>query len=160
MSPESQEIYRQPNQGEAYWVLGDLYTLKAVGEQTENHYALVEMLIQPQSGTPLHIHSQEDESFYIQTGTFEFQLGDHTCRATPGTFLQSPKGQMHRFINVGTEPGKLLCWVTPSGLEYFFAEIGIPATEASTSPSPTDLEKITAAAPKYGLTMIPQAQSE
>ncbi|BAY29576.1 cupin 2 domain-containing protein [Nostoc carneum NIES-2107] len=157
MTINLQGVLQQPGQGSAYWVLGDLYTFKAVGEDTGKAYALVEIIVQPQNGTPPHIHTHEDEAFYIQEGELEFQLNEQTLIATPGTFLHSPKGQLHRFTNIGTQPAKLLCWVTPAGLEKFFMEIGVPAIEMSQSPTvtPADIEKVMLFAPKYGLEIIP-----
>ncbi|MBD2162811.1 quercetin 2,3-dioxygenase [Calothrix membranacea FACHB-236] len=157
MTINLQGILQPPGQGSAYWVLGDLYTFKAVGEDTGKAYALVEIIVQPQNGTPPHIHTHEDEAFYIQEGELEFQLNEQMLIATPGTFLHSPKGQLHRFTNIGTQPAKLLCWVTPAGLEKFFMEIGVPAIEMSNLPTvtPADIEKVMASAPKYGLEIIP-----
>jgi quercetin dioxygenase-like cupin family protein len=157
MTVNQQGLFHQPGQGSSYWVLGDLYTFKAVGEDTGQAYALVEITVRPQSGTPPHIHSHEDEAFYIQEGEFEFQLDEQIILANPGTFLHSPKGQLHRFTNIGLESAKLLCWVTPAGLEKFFIEVGVPVSERMSSPavSPADIEKIMAAAPRYGLEIIP-----
>jgi quercetin dioxygenase-like cupin family protein len=135
MTVNLQGVVQQPGQGSSYWVLGDLYTFKAVGEDTGKAYALVEIIVQPQNGTPPHIHSHEDEAFYIQEGELEFQLDEQIVVATPGTFLHSPKGQLHRFTNVGTQP----------------------AAEITHSPTvtPADIEKVLTAAPRYGLEIIP-----
>jgi quercetin dioxygenase-like cupin family protein len=154
----SQEVVMKPGRGSSYWVLGDLYTFKAVGEDTGNAYALVEIVVQPQNATPPHIHSREDEAFYIQEGELEFQLGEQTIVATAGTFVHSPKGQLHRYANIGSKPAKTLCWVMPAGFEKFFAEVGVPVTEPLTTPpaiSPAVIEKVMATAPKYGLEIIP-----
>ena len=148
----------QPSQGSSYWVLGDLYTLKATGEQTGQAYALVEILVQPNNGTPPHIHSREDEAFYIQEGEVEFQLETQTTVATAGTFLHSPKGQLHRYTNIGSKPAKMLCWVIPAGLEKFFAQVGVPVSNNTIQPpkvTPADIEKVMATASKYGLEIIP-----
>jgi quercetin dioxygenase-like cupin family protein len=157
MTIHQQGLLQQPGQGSSYWVLGDLYTFKAVGAETGQAYALCEIIVQPQSGTPPHIHSHEDEAFYIQSGELEFQLDEQTIVATPGTFLHSPKGQLHRFTNLGDMPAKLLFWVTPAGLEQFFAEVGIAVELFAVPPAvtPEDIEKIMATAPKYGLEIIP-----
>lgn len=158
MTVNQDGLLLQPDQGSTYWIAGTLYTFKAVGEETGQAYALFELLVQPQSGSPPHIHTHEDEAFYIQEGEFEFQLNEQIIVATAGTFLHSPKGQLHRFTNIGTTPAKMLCWVTPVGLEKFFAEVGKPGVDPSAEPplvSPTDLEKILTAAPKYGLEIIP-----
>lgn len=145
-------------QGDSYWVLGDLYTFKATGEETDGKYALLELIIQPQDGTPPHIHSREAEAFYIQTGEVEFQLDERTVIATAGTFLHSPPGQRHLFVNKSGMPAKMLCWATPAGVEKFFAEIGKKVDDPTAPPppvTPADLEKVMEIAPKYGITILP-----
>jgi quercetin dioxygenase-like cupin family protein len=151
-------LVSQAGEGSSYWVLGDLYTFKAVGADTGEAYALFEVVVQPQSGTPPHRHTQENESFYVQEGTFEFQLEAEAIVATAGMFLHSPKGQLHRFTNIGSAPAKMLVWVTPAGFEKFVAEVGLAAkAQITRSPgvNPADLEKILAAAPKYGIEILP-----
>ncbi|HEY9824088.1 MAG TPA: cupin domain-containing protein [Stenomitos sp.] len=152
-------LVQQPGEGISYWFDRDLYTFKAVGADTAEAYALCEIVIAPQGGgSPPHRHSRENESFYIQEGELEFQLDEQILIVTVGTFLYSPKGQLHRFTNTGTVPAKLLVWVTPAGFEHFIAEVAKPAdSEVNTSPtlSPADLEKILTTAPKYGIEIIP-----
>ncbi|MBO3461816.1 cupin domain-containing protein [Aetokthonos hydrillicola Thurmond2011] len=155
-------IQQQPGQGNSYWFGQDLYTFKAVGAQTGESYALCEVIVAPQGGTPLHRHSRENESFYVLEGDIEFQLDDRTLTATPGTFLYSPQGQLHQFTNTTSTPAKMLVWVTPAGFEKFIAEVG-KAVYRQVTPaptlSPTDLEKILATAPKYGIEIIPPASA-
>ncbi len=160
MTVNREGLLQQPEQGSSYWMLGDLYTYKAVGEETGQAYALCEIVMQPQSEIPPHIHSYEDEAFYIQEGEVEFQLDEQVIIATAGTFLHSPKGQLHRFKNIGSQPAKFLSWVTPSGFEKFVVEVGVPVTERETMPpvvSLADIEKVMATAPKYGIEIIPPA---
>ncbi len=83
---------------------------KSVEEQISKAYALFELFVPPHSSPSPHIHSQEEEAFYIQSGSIEFELDEQTIVATAGTFLHSPKGQLHRFTNIGSTPAKLLCW--------------------------------------------------
>ncbi|MCA1993143.1 MAG: cupin domain-containing protein [Coleofasciculus sp. S288] len=156
-------ILRQPGSGSSCWVIDSHYTFKAVSEDTGGAYALIELLLPPQSGAPAHIHSQEDEAFYIQEGEVEFQLDQQTIVATIGTFLHSPKGQPHGFKNIGTTPAKMLCLLTPAGLEKFFMEVGKPTENWSFDPpsvSPEDIEKLMATAPMYGLEIIPPSPAE
>lgn len=150
-------LFVQPGQGSAYYFGEDLYTFKAIGADTGDAYALFEVVVAPQGGTPPHRHSREHESFYVQAGEIEFQLDDRTLVATPGTFLHSPQGQLHRFTNTTTVPAKLLVWVTPAGFEHFIAEVG-KAVNGQVAPAvltPEDLDKILATAPKYGIEIIP-----
>ncbi|MBD3884465.1 cupin domain-containing protein [Phormidium tenue FACHB-886] len=151
-------IILQSGQGDAYWVLGDLYTFKATSEETDGKYALLEVVIYSKDGTPLHIHSREAESFYLQEGTVEFQLDDRTLVVTAGTFVHSPIGQRHQFTNIGSVPARMLCWATPAGIEKFFAEIGTKVEDPAAAPppvTPTDIEKVMTIAPKYGITILP-----
>ncbi len=59
-----------------------------------------------------------------------------------------PKGVVHGFTNVGTNPGTLLFVETPAGpLEQFMEAIGEPVDDASKPPQgEADMEKILAAA--------------
>lgn len=157
MTINEHAVLLQPGQGISYWVLGDLYTFKTVGKETDGKYSLIEIVVQPSGETPLHIHSREAEAFYIQEGELEFQLDDQIVVATEGTFLHSPPGQSHRFVNVGSTPTKMLCWLTPAGLEKFFMEVGTPADNLSVPPSvsPADIQRVIATAPKYGLEILP-----
>ncbi len=148
----------EPGQSGSYSVVGTKYTFKAVGEETGEAYALFELTVPPQGGAPLHRHQLEDEAFYVQEGEVEFQLGEEVIVGTAGTCLHSPKGQFHRFKNIGSAPAKLLCWVVPAGLEKFFAEVGKPLASPADMPppvTPADVEKLLATAPKYQLEVIP-----
>ena len=148
----------QPGQGATYSVVGDVVIFKAVGEDTGGKYALFEVVVQPQIGPPPHIHSREDEAFYILEGEVEFQLDNQTILATPETFLHSPKGQLHSFKNIGSTPARILSWAMPAGIEKFFAEVGTLLDEASALPPPvsqTMIERVLATAPKYGIEIIP-----
>lgn len=143
-------------QAHSYWFGEDLYTFRAIGSETEEAYALCEVTVAPQGGTPPHRHSRESESFYVQDGEIEFQLDDCTIVAKSGTFLHSPKGQLHRFTNLTSVPAKLLVWVMPAGFEHFIAEVGKIADAQPAAPlGVEDLNKILTTAPKYGIEILP-----
>lgn len=163
MTIHQNELFVQPGQGHSYWVGQDLHTFKAIGEETGEAYALWEVVVAPQGGTPLHRHNRENESFYVQEGEIEFHLDDRTIVATPGTFLHSPKGQLHQFTNTTSKPAKLLVWVTPAGFEKFIAEVGKAATGSITPApplSPEELNHILTTAPKYGIEIIPPSAGQ
>lgn len=152
----------KPGQGDSYWVLGDLYTFKTMSQDTKGAYSLMEMIVYPQTGSPPHIHSREDESFLVQSGEIQFQMDGQTLVATPGTFIYSPRGQTHLFANVSNEIATMLCWVTPAGLEQFFMEIGTPVDDPTAPPPPVteaDIQKTIALAPHYGLIILPPSAS-
>jgi mannose-6-phosphate isomerase-like protein (cupin superfamily) len=153
----SHELLLKPGQGNSLSVVGDILTFKAVSEDTNGQYTLFELQVDPEIGPPPHIHHREDEAFYVQEGELEFQLGDRTVIATPGTFLYSPKGHLHCFKNITNQRAKLLVWCMPAGVEKYFAEVGVPVDdpEAPSRPAtPEAIKRVLAAAPKYGIEFI------
>jgi mannose-6-phosphate isomerase-like protein (cupin superfamily) len=153
----SHELLLKPNQGTSLSVVGDIVTFKAVSEDTNGQYTLFELRVDPEIGPPQHMHHREDEAFYIQEGELEFQLGDRTVIATPGTFLYSPKGHLHSFKNLTNQRAKMLVWCMPAGIEKYFVEVGVPVDdpEAPSRPAtPEAINRVLAAAPKYGIEFI------
>ena len=151
-------LFIEPGQGRSYYFGQDLYTFKTVGEETGEAYALCEVIVAPGGGTPTPRHNGQNESFYVQDGEIEFQLDDRTFVGTAGTFLHSPKGQLHRFTNTTATPAKMLVLTTPAGFEKFIAEVGKAVNGEITlaaSLSPEDLDKILTTAPKYGIEIVP-----
>lgn len=145
-------------EGRSFSVVGDIYTFKAVGEDTGGAYSLFEFFIPPQSGSPPHIHNREDETFYILEGELSFQLGDQKIVLPPGSFVHAPKGIPHCFKNEGTTPVKTLTSVVPAGIEKFFEEVGYPVTDKDTPVpvTPADqIKKMLEVAPKYGMEILP-----
>ena len=78
-------------EGEAWWWLGALATIKATKEQTGGRYTLVEILAPEGYPGVLHVHHQEDEGFWILEGELTFYVGDQVLKARPGSFLFGPK---------------------------------------------------------------------
>jgi mannose-6-phosphate isomerase-like protein (cupin superfamily) len=102
---------------------GSHLTLKAVGADTDQAFALMEYVLAPGGGAGLHSHSREDESFYVLAGELAVQIGDEALLVTPGEFLRIPRGTRHAFINQGADPLTALVMLTPAGLEQFFVDL-------------------------------------
>jgi quercetin dioxygenase-like cupin family protein len=102
---------------------GSQITLKAVGSDTDQAYALMEYLLAPGGGAGLHSHNREDESFYVLAGELTVQLAEETLVITAGNLLRIPRGVSHAFANQGTEPLLALVLLTPAGLEQFFVDL-------------------------------------
>jgi len=139
-------------------VVGDRYTFVVSGEETGGAFALMDFHVPVNHGPPPHVHSREDETFYVLAGEFEFTVAGQTQRLVTGQSLVAPRHIPHTFRNVGTSMGRMIVVVTPAGLEKFFAEIGVPLPSADSPPvEPTaaDIERLKEAAPRYGLTLLP-----
>jgi quercetin dioxygenase-like cupin family protein len=140
-------------EGKAYWVVGDLYTILASGDDTGGAYALIHAKVLPGGGPPPHVHRREDEAFYVLEGELDFHADGRDIRATTGTWVTLARGSLHTFKNTGPGTARMLIVVTPSGLERFFAEVGQQATDRSSPPPVTaaDIDRLLAVAPRYGI---------
>src|ERR687893_2871696 len=111
-----------PGAGERTWIVADTMTFKATGESTGGQLVLLENLTAPGGGPPPHVHTREDEFFYVLDGTFEIRIGDDVHPLGPGGFAYAPRGTVHNFRNVERTPGRVLVGFTPGGMDGFFRE--------------------------------------
>src|SRR5262245_14933149 len=145
---------KKPGEGRTIAVVGDVYRFLATGEDTDGRYALFEAIVPPGGGPPPHIHSREEEGFYILEGEITFTVGDKRLLAQAGTFANMPVGSLHAFKNESGKTARMLISVAPAGLEKMFAEVGLPLTDGVTdAPPPTkeEIDKLLDAAPRYGI---------
>jgi quercetin dioxygenase-like cupin family protein len=143
-------------QGRTIAVVGDVYRFLATGEDTNGRYTLLEALVPPGGGPPPHVHSREEEGFYILEGEITFTVSGEKIVAKAGTFANMPVGTPHSFRNESDQPARMLISVAPAGLEQMFFEVGVPLAEGSTTalpPTRDEIEKLLAVAPKYGIEM-------
>jgi mannose-6-phosphate isomerase-like protein (cupin superfamily) len=137
------------------WILGDFYTIKISGDETNGRYSVWEIEVASSNGPPLHKHSMEDEAFYILEGVFSFPYGSKETKAGIGQFIYTPRGEFHTYKNIGRSFGKLLLIISPPRFEKFFEEIGIPVDDKSLfhppQITPASIEKVVKTAARYGL---------
>ena len=147
-------MLRGSGQGRTIAFVGDVYHFLATGEDTNGKYALIEALVGPGGGPPPHVHSREEEGFYILEGEITFTINGERVVATAGMFANMPVGTPHSFKNESSRPAKMLVSVAPAGLERMFFEVGVPLAEGATTtlpPTQEEIEKLLAAAPRSGI---------
>jgi quercetin dioxygenase-like cupin family protein len=148
---------RQPTEGRTIAVVGDVYRFLAIGDNTHGTYAMWEAIVPPGGGPPPHVHSREEEAFYILEGEVTFQSGDKRIVATTGMFVNMPVGLPHSFKNENSKPAKMLIMVAPAGLENMFFEFGVPLAEGATTaipPTREEIAKLLKIAPQYGVEIL------
>ena len=145
-----------PPQGRTVAVVGDVYRFLATGEDTNGKYAVWEAIVPPGGGPPPHVHSREEEGFYILEGAITFTVNGEKIVAKAGMFANMPVGTPHSFKNESKKPAKMLISVAPAGLEKMFFEVGQPVKLGETPPPPTkaEIEKLLAVAPRYGVEIL------
>ena len=104
------------------------YTIKSDGD-------LVQMLIRDSRGaaTPLHVHHQTDETFYVIEGELTVIVGDEQIEAKAGDFVLGPRGVPHAWV-VTSEHVEMFV-TADEGLHGFFREVAVPV--GGEKPEPT-----------------------
>ena len=150
----TQAVIRKPGEGRTVALVGDVYRFLATGEDTGGKYALLEAFVSHGGGPPPHVHSWEEEGFYVLDGEIIFFIGDQRLVASAGMFANMPVGAPHSFKNESSTPARMLVTLAPAGLEQMFFEAGVPVPPGGTTAAPPtqeEIERLLAAAPRYGI---------
>jgi quercetin dioxygenase-like cupin family protein len=146
---------RREGEGETLWFLGSLVTVKAGGAETSGRLTVVEFVNPPGFAPPLHRHLEEDEMFYVLSGTAQFQCDGEVFSAGPGDFVLLPARLPHTFVVAPDEPLRTLQITTPSGFEQFAAEAGEPArAQRLPDPGPIDPVALGHAATRHAIELL------
>lgn len=145
-----------PNQGEMVDMLFDRYRFLATSETTNGGYAVIEAFVPPGGGPPPHVHSREEEGFYILEGEMTFRAVGREIRLAAGGFINLPVGVKHSFRNESSQPVKMLIFVAPSGIERMFRQAGRAVSDQDAPIAPfddSDVEQVVKAAADHGITI-------
>ena len=123
-------------EGEDFWLFGALVTIKISAEDTAGQYCVVDVEVPPGVGSPLHVHYDEDEWFFVHEGECEVYIDDAHLTLTAGGFAFAPKGLPHTFFG-GPSGGKMLVWASGGKFEGLIREIAEPAPSTLCRRRPT-----------------------
>jgi quercetin dioxygenase-like cupin family protein len=156
-SREGVLVHRPAETGPSFWGPGDRYTFLVTGAESGGAYFAMEAFVPPGGGPPPHVHTREDETFYVLEGRIQFLLGDRCVVAGPGDFVSVPRGTVHCFTNGGAETARMILTFTPAGIEGFFEET-LETAPNGAGDVPDNLVEVGAryaeAAPRYGMTFV------
>src|SRR5688572_6441235 len=71
---------------------------------------------------PFHVHTQEDEIWYVLEGELTFKIGKQLRPAGPGSVVFGPRNMMHSY-RISKAPAKYLLMLTPAGIDLLFLEV-------------------------------------
>ncbi len=109
--------------GTTYAVLGHHTNCLLSKEQTGGAFSLIRTTIPPGDGPPPHIHSREDESFYVLEGQLTVFDEGKTLVVGPGEVIFAPRGHAHTFVNMSDQQTTILVIAAPGGIENFFKDM-------------------------------------
>jgi quercetin dioxygenase-like cupin family protein len=146
------------DEGEAFWLLGMLETVKIGRADTNGSFGLLEIVVPPGHGSPWHVHPEEDEWFYVLDGNFTFYVGDTRLDLTTGGFAFGPKGVPHTFIAAGSAAARALVGFAPMQFEGFLREVGQAAPARVLPPPPAgpppDISRLAPIAERNGMVIL------
>jgi quercetin dioxygenase-like cupin family protein len=147
----SKSIVCAEGEGEKRWFYGGgVHTWKALAEQTNGAFFLLEDALSRGKTTPLHRHPDQDEMVYVIEGEILYSAGGTERRVARGGTIVTPRGVPHAFV-VLSETARLLCLQTPGSGQAFYRNASEPAGDVD---GPVDFAKIGEAAKQTGSTVV------
>src|SRR5437764_1412534 len=93
----STPFHTGPGEGTAIWHLGALLMFKATSDATEGRMWAKELLAPRGMAVPKHVHTREDEAFYVLEGELSMHIGADVISARAGSFVWGPRTVPHAF---------------------------------------------------------------
>lgn len=150
-----------PAGGETVMNLGTLVRVRIASTDTGGAFSVVEHVVPPQAGPPLHTHP-ETEVLYVLAGEFEVGIGVERAYACEGAVIHVRPGTPHSTKNIGARAGRLLSIYTPGAADRFFLEAGSPVADdvvladfdMPADLSGIDIPSVLAIAQKHGMRIV------
>jgi quercetin dioxygenase-like cupin family protein len=131
MSTQAFVSYPQPENTRA--IPGAVFNFLVRGPQTGNSFSLVKISVQHGNEPPAHVHTREDEFYYILEGAMKFIVDGHEMIARAGECAFLPINKKHQFEVVG-DKAEVLMWMSAAGLDQWFWDNSMPAPEGQALP--------------------------
>ncbi|CAM6103369.1 unnamed protein product [Calypogeia fissa] len=131
-----------PAGGMSVWVLGILVTLKAISNETGGIYSVFEEIVPPGAGAPMHMHTREEETWYLLDGEMVWTVGRRSFHATKGCLIHCPRLVPHYFMNKSGKPAHMINTYAPGGLEKWFLQVGEPVLDRYAPGEPPPRTKV------------------
>ena len=123
--PELKAFKRAPFLGLSQWENGNLTTKLAERKDTNGAFFLVEAMLAPGTEPPPHVHTREDELFYVLEGEFDVYVGKEAFKVETGECVFLPRLKPHAFV-IRSPRLRILALFTPAGLEEAFRGMSTP----------------------------------
>lgn len=92
-------------------------------KDTNNAFSVFSYTGYDKTGPSLHLHTDQDEMFFVTEGKYRFRVGEEMMEAEVGDTIFLPRNVQHSWIQL-TDKGSMLYAVHPAGtMEEFFIEM-------------------------------------
>jgi quercetin dioxygenase-like cupin family protein len=146
----------KPRLGEPLWFLHNLSRILVDGEPSEGRFSLLEMTGASGDMPPLHIHHDEDETFYVLEGHLELHIaGREPVAIATGQARIAPRGIPHAYKVISAGPARWLVAMTGTSFARLVRDASVPAKTATL---PVDAEfdpqEIDAISTRHGIELL------
>ncbi|HSG96332.1 MAG TPA: cupin domain-containing protein [Afifellaceae bacterium] len=124
--------------------------VKISGAETGGAFSVFEDAVRPGAGPARHFHRDQEETFFVMDGQFDFEIDGTLFHSGPGDIAVVPRGAVHAFKNVGRDHGWLRYMFTPAGQ----SETMFRAFHAAALKQPLTTEIMSEIAVNYGQTFV------
>jgi mannose-6-phosphate isomerase-like protein (cupin superfamily) len=114
------------HQGEARWYGDSLFEFLIPNDATGGKLSVLRATMPEGFSPPRHIHTREDEVFFVLDGDVCFDVDGRRLLAGPGTSLYMPRGVPHTF-RVESPVAQVLGFMSPGDFEQLFRNLSVPA---------------------------------
>ena len=122
--------------------------IRITSRDTDGLLALAEVRLPPRTtGPTLHVHTNEDELFFVLDGVLTMQLGDQLQELAAGGLAWGARGTPHAYANLAPEPLRIMILWIPGGAERMFEEREAYLQTVAGNPDPEVVAAINA---RYG----------
>jgi len=146
-------IKHQPRSKRYYFDVG-IGCVCLSGADTGGAYCLLDIGLAPGMAVPRHMHTREDEAYYVLSGELEVVVGDEVFILRAGDTLIAPRDIPHQLRNSGDVENHYLIMFSPSGFEGFLKATAVPAPDnavAPTEPPAVAVRNVHQLAADYGI---------
>lgn len=112
-----------------------------MAETADNNGAFDFVISRMRRGTepPPHIHSREDEFFYVVSGKIRVYVGREVFSVTAGECIFLPRRKPHTWL-ITSEEVRTIAVITPGGFNDALKKLGAPAERLEL---PNDVDTVT-----------------
>jgi quercetin dioxygenase-like cupin family protein len=137
-------------------IVGEETLVKVSPADSDGALAFFHLVAPPMTGPPRHVHSREDELFYVLEGEIVFELDGARHSVGPGGTVYLRRGVVHAYQNFSATDARLLIATTPGGFSDYFVELS-----AACPPGGMPLlEVFGPLSEKYGITILGAPMTE
>ena len=140
---------------DSWWKTGRITTL-ASGRQTSGSFSQVLTDDPEGTATPLHLHRNEEEAFYVLEGEVAVLVDGECSELSEGDYALVSRNTPHAYV-VRSQRARMLVTFSPSGFEEAFTDLGVPVDSSLEPPVETVMpspEEVVAAFAPYGCEIL------